>query len=259
MIGYAALRGFELPKQETRRVLTRPWTSLGISLLTIAGLATPALAGVTTVDVGGGTRVRLPLKSIKAFRDENVVKQGFDYSCGAAALATLLTYALHDPVTEVDVLRTVLDSLSGEEDAVRKKKGLSLLDLQRVVQGRGHRAQGFRLAPTYLDKLQGPVMVFIKPRGYEHFAVLKGVRGDRVYLADPSLGNVRLPIYEFLASWLDERGQGIIFVVERAGGGGAEAFPPALPAQGSLRPELHGVRHLLEVGTPHVSFPQPVP
>jgi hypothetical protein len=236
-----------------------PWTSVRIALLAIAALATPVLAAVTTVDVGGGTRVRLPLTSVKALRDENVVKQGFDYSCGAAALATLLTYALQDPLTEVDILRQVLASLSGEGDAALKKKGLSLLDLQHVAEARGYRAQGFRLAPTYLDKLQGPVIVFFKPRGYEHFAVLKGVVGDRVYLADPSLGNVRLPLYEFLSSWLDERGQGIIFVVQGTDGSGAQAFLPGVPEPGSPRPELLGARHLLEIGNPNVSFLHPSP
>jgi len=243
----------------TCRVLTFPRVLTLSTLLAIAELPRSVLGSVTTVDLGGRTRVRLSLKSVKALRDENVVKQGFDYSCGAAALATLLTYALHDPATEVDILRAVLASLSKEEDAARKKKGLSLLDLQHVAEARGHRAQGFRLAPAYLSKLQGPVMVFIKPRGYEHFAVLKGVQGDRVYLADPSLGNVRLPLYTFLAYWLDERDQGIIFVVERTDGGVAQAFPPGFPPPGLPRPELIGVRHLLEVGNPHVSFPQLLP
>ena len=47
--------------------------------------------------------------------------------------------------------------------------------------------------------------------GGEGRAVLTG---DRVYLADPSRGNIRMPAYRFLDSWLGDNGKGIIFVVE---------------------------------------------
>jgi predicted double-glycine peptidase len=60
-----------------------------------------------------------------------VVKQRFDYSCGSAALATLLTYGLNAPVDELTLLR-----------------GLP---------------QGFRLHASQLAKLSRPVIVFIKP------------------------------------------------------------------------------------------------
>ena len=59
-----------------------------------------------------------------------------------------------------------------------------------------------------LPRLGGPVIVFIEPRGYKHFVVLRGTRGDRVYLADPSRGNIRMPAYRFLDSWLGENGTG---------------------------------------------------
>src|SRR5262249_34746115 len=141
-----------------------------------------------SLNVGAGTRITVPLHSVKDLRDQHVVKQAYDFSCGAAALATLLTYGLGDPVTEEDVLQFVLTVLSQEEKTTRKSQGLSLLDLQRFVQARGHAAQGFKLAPQYLPKLTEPVLVFIKPHGYEHFAVLRGIRGDRVHLADPAQG-----------------------------------------------------------------------
>lgn len=45
--------------------------------------------------------------------------------------------------------------------------------------------------------------------------MLRGISGGRVFLADPSRGNVRMPMYQFLQSWQDDNGTGIIFVVER--------------------------------------------
>lgn len=167
-----------------------------------------------SVDIGADSRVRVPLTSWKALRDQRVVRQRYDYSCGAAALATLLHYGFGDDVDEEGVLRAIIARLSADDEASRKKEGLSLLDLKYEAEERGYRAQGFKLAAEYVPELKGPVLVFIQPRGYAHFAVLRGVRGGRAYLADPARGNVRMPLYRFFDMWLGEDGQGIIFVVE---------------------------------------------
>jgi uncharacterized protein len=228
-----------------------------VLLLTVSLEGGPRAPWAASVNLGTGTRLSVPLRSLKELRDAHIVRQAYDYSCGAAALATLLTYGLADAVTERDILGAVLTALGLDEQAARKKEGLSLLDLQRVAQARGHKAQGFRLAPAYLPQLQHPVLVFIKPRGYEHFAVWRGLRGGRVYLADPSLGNVRMPVAKFLAMWLDTTGNGIIFVVERKGGAWSDEYPLQLPPEdGVPQPELLTVRQLLEVGNPYVRFPQ---
>jgi len=219
-------------------------------------LSGPAWSASINLNLSSGTRITVPLQSFKDLRDQHVVKQAYDYSCGAAALATLLTYGLGDQVTEEDVLLFVLTSLSMDEKTVRKSQGLSLLDLQRFVQTRGHKAQGFKLAPQYLPQLKGPVIAFIKPRGYEHFAVLRGIRWDRVYLADPSLGNVRMAIGKFLDMWLDAQGQGIIFVVEAQESPWTAEYPLKLPSQGLPQPELLTTRQMLEIGNPYVLFQQ---
>lgn len=215
-------------------------------LVVISQVAHFTIAGAVTIDTGKGNRVFVPVKSFKTLRDENLVKQAYDYSCGAAALATILTYGLGDKVTEQEVLSEAMTSLSREDYNLRKKEGLSLLDLQHVSMVRGHKAQGFRLSPGYLSQLARPVMVFIRPRDYEHFAVLKGVRGDNVYLADPSLGNVRMPMYRFLDMWLDESGKGIILAVERSDGRWPENYQLKLPLSTLVNPGLLSTRQLLE-------------
>jgi uncharacterized protein len=237
-------------------------SAVGVAMLVMLFLLFAEAVRAASIDVGQGNRISVRLKSLKDLRDQHVVKQAYDYSCGAAALATLLTYGLRDTATEQDVLIAILTLLTEEEKTLRRKDGLSLLDLQRVAQSRGHKAQGFRLAPKYLARVQGPTIVFIKPHGYEHFAVLKGIRGDRAYLADPSRGNVRMPIYKFLSMWLDETGQGVIFVVEKKGGDAASTDGTAsllhVPQDGVFRPEILTTRQLLEIGNSHVPFP-PIP
>jgi len=204
----------------------------------------------------GAARLELGVTSLRAQRDAGVVKQRYDYSCGSASLATLLTYGLNDPVDEEVLLRSLLEPLSADELTALQKKGLSLFNLQQLAQKRGHKAQGFRIHQTQLAKLARPVIVFVKPRGYEHFAVLKGLRGDRAYLADPSFGNVRMPIYRFLDMWADESGRGVIFAVERSSGDWPARF--ALQLAGGADPPLEvlSASRLIEVGKP---FPLIIP
>ena len=208
------------------------------------------------VDIGSGLRIDLPARSMKDLRDQNVVKQRFDFSCGAAALATLLTYGFGDEVTERDLLLQLYDLLTDEEEAAVRGTGFSLLHLQRVAQARGYNAQGFRLAPEQLAMLRGPVIVFIEPRGYRHFAVLRGLRGDRVYLADPSRGNIRIPAYTFLEDWLQDDGMGIIFVVEPEKGLPDGDMPLSLAGEVLPRPEVMTAREMLAVGNPLVRLPE---
>ena len=208
-----------------------------------------------SIRIGPGARIDVPLRSLKDLRDENLVKQRFDYSCGAAALATILRYGFGDEVTERDILKDLFDLLSEDEKGLRREQGFSLLDLQRVAQARGYKAQGFRLAPEHLPKLGGPVIVFIEPRGYKHFVVLRGTRGDRVYLGDPSRGNIRMPAYRFLDSWLGENGTGIIFVVEPPDGLPDDEFPLRAPADGLPQPEILTARELLAVGNLFLRLP----
>ena len=233
-----------------RLCVCRSFTAL--TLVTVLLLASGAWwsGWATSLEIGDGLRVDVPMLSFKDLRDKNVVRQAYDYSCGAATLATLMTYAFNDPVDERDVIDGMLQELDETEEGLRKKEGFSLLDMQRFAQAYGYKAQGFRLDPQYLPELKGPTIVFVRPRGYEHFVVLKGVRGDRAYLADPSLGNVRMPLYAFLETWLDEDGKGIVFVVEpRASTPIAESLL-SIADEDLVRPEVLGIRQLLEVGLP---------
>ena len=99
------------------------------------------------IAIGSGARIDVPLKSMKDLRDKDLVKQRLDYSCGAAALATILRYGFGDEVTEREILVALFDLLSEDEEGLRRKEGFSLLDLQHVAQARGYKAQGFRLEP----------------------------------------------------------------------------------------------------------------
>lgn len=215
-----------------------------------AAMGILAPPGVAQITIGAGLRADRPTLSLKDLRDQDLVRQQFDFSCGAASLATLLRYGFGDDVTERELLIEMYESLPGDEQAIREAEGFSLLDLQRAAQARGYNAEGFRLAPDQIGMLAGPVIVFIEPRGYAHFAVLKGFRGDRAYLADPSRGNIRMPVYAFFEDWLQDDGQGVIFVVEPQTGLPGGTMPLTLDTNEGPRPEIMTVREMLAVGNP---------
>jgi len=83
------------------RTTRTPEPALAVCAVEIAACfaAGAAAASSTTLDVGAGIRVHKSVRTLKDLRDENVVKQRYDYSCGSAALATLLQFGFGESVT----------------------------------------------------------------------------------------------------------------------------------------------------------------
>ena len=87
-------------------------------------------------DVQGRT-----VKSLLELRQDNVVVQKWDLSCGAAALATILNYEFGDRVTEREITAYLIrrpEYLSAPE-IIRVRQGFSMLDLKRYVESRGYK------------------------------------------------------------------------------------------------------------------------
>ena len=103
-----------------------------------------------------------------------------DISCGAAALATLMTYDEEDKVTEKEVAKGLLRYTSVQR--VQSQLGFSLLDLNAYAESRGYEATGLGEV-TLRDLVEiGPAIVpVILPR-FDRFVVFRGIQGDRVLL-----------------------------------------------------------------------------
>src|SRR4051794_17073710 len=145
------------------------------------------------------------VKSLLEMRRENVVVQNFDLSCGAAALATLLTFQHGDPVTEKEIVEQLIrdPKYLANPLIVRERQGFSLLDLKRDVERRGYEGIGY--GQLELEDLIefAPILVPIHTRGYNHFVIFRGIIGNRVALADPAFGNRSMPVEAFKFAWLD--------------------------------------------------------
>jgi predicted double-glycine peptidase len=151
-----------------------------------------------------------PVRSLQEIRHEGVVIQKWDTSCGAAALATVLTYSLQDPVSEREVARGMLGMT--EPLKVKHRGGFSLLDMKHFAELRGYKGEGYRdLTLDSLLQLDSPIVPLVQ-YGNPHFVVVHGLdtRG-RVRIADPSFGNRTMSIEDFTEVWKN----GIGFVVTR--------------------------------------------
>ncbi|MDH3661280.1 MAG: C39 family peptidase [Alphaproteobacteria bacterium] len=151
-----------------------------------------------------------PVRSLLEMRQDRVVVQAWDLSCGAAALATLLNYQLDDPVTEKEIARGLIkrEEYLEDPDLVRFRQGFSLLDLKRFVDGRGY--QGIGLGKMVIDDLRStaPVMVPVSFNGYNHFVIFRGIAETvsgrpRVLLSDPAFGNRTMLLEDFESAWLE--------------------------------------------------------
>jgi predicted double-glycine peptidase len=224
-----------------------------------------ALAGCTTIrsypDACATTDVRddvhsfsKPVRSWQRIRTDNVVMQQADYTCGAAALATLIRYFWGDKITEVDILASIMTRLSAEELTDRSTNGLSMTDLRRAAVDHGYLAViGRRTMPQLLE-VKVPVILRIRHREHEHFVVLRGFREGRAFLADPIRGNVRLPIEELACEWTDEA----VLVVVKPG-----VQPPTCHALSVYKPvpvqhELQAAHRALQLA-PIVGDHPPLP
>lgn len=127
-----------------------------------------------------------------------VVRQRYDFSCGSAAIATLLTYHYDRKTDE----RTPFTAMweQGQQEEIRKA-GFSLFDMKNYLNGIGYRAEGFRFSMDSLKKLRRPAIVLLNLKGYMHFVVVKGVRGDKVLVGDPTLGLGEYSTADFAKYW----------------------------------------------------------
>lgn len=144
-------------------------------LMLMAGSQSPANADT-----------RRAVRSLSEIRNEKLVRQEWDLSCGAAALATLLNFQHGDAVTEREIASTMMGRPEYMErpEVVQLRQGFSLLDMKRYVEGRGYRGVG--LGQLTFDDLieRAPLLIPVDIHGYPHFVVFRGAYGDRVLLGD---------------------------------------------------------------------------
>jgi predicted double-glycine peptidase len=162
-----------------------------------------------------------PVLSMQEIKQQGIVLQQFDLSCGAAALATILRYQHGEAVTERDVAIGLISRREYLEnpDILRIRQGFSLLDMNRYVERIGYDGEALG-ALTYEDLVDlAPAIVPVRLHGYNHFVVFRGAMGENVLLGDPAYGNRTMSRARFVAAWTEYADLGrVAFAVNRRDG-----------------------------------------
>ncbi len=156
-------------------------------------------------EIGGGNYT-VPIRSLLQIKQAGTLLQQYDFSCGSAAVATLLTHHYGVPTSEREVFEQMY--AEGDQGKIRRE-GFSLLDMKRFLQTRGFEADGFRQPLEKLREEGLPAIALITENGYHHFVVVKGLDRGRVLIGDPANGTRAMPRATFEAQWK----QKLLFVV----------------------------------------------
>jgi len=181
-----------------------------------AGLLASMLLGTTSSHAGqisfngltvggGGGYADVPVQSFEGLKFATTFKQKYDFSCGSAALATLLVYTYHQPATESSVFIDMYTN--GDQQAIRQS-GFSLLDMKEYLSRHGIPSGGFRAPLEKIAEVRIPAIVLINEHGYKHFVVLRGIQNGQVLISDPAIGLRTESVGEFQKQW-----SGIFFIV----------------------------------------------
>lgn len=136
------------------------------------------------------------VKSYAEIKNEKVVRQTYEQSCGAASLATLINILDDDNLSELDLLKT----MSGQKlytDMV------SFADLNEAVKKLGFKSNSYQINRRNLEKLINiPMLVKIEddPR-FPHFVVIINHQGDFLQILDPSYGEYISSKRQFFSVW----------------------------------------------------------
>ena len=135
------------------------------------------------------------------------VRQGFDFSCGSAALATLLSFHYGRPTTEFEVFEQMWES--GDQKKIRAS-GFSMLDMKNYLETEGLRADGFKIPASRIAKIGVAGLILLEKMETPHFVVVIGASDGQVLLSDPARGIWNMTLEEVERLW-----NGVFFVVRQ--------------------------------------------
>lgn len=170
----------------------------------------PQTKGIVYYETGdaiSSLRFSEKVEPLTEYKYNNIIRQAFDYSCGSAALTTLLDFYLGRNFQERQVMEGLLQF--GDSEKIVARRGFSLLDMKKLVTALGHPSGGFRAEKEDLIKLDHPAIAPIEFAGFKHFVVIRGVKDGHVFIADPSLGNISFTLSRFLEVW----DKNVLFIV----------------------------------------------
>lgn len=129
---------------------------------------------------------------------DRVVRQQYDFSCGSASVATLLTFHYQRETSEAEVFESMIRA--GDAEQIQRH-GFSMLDMKRYLDAQGLNSDGFRISLDDFIRIGVPAITMVNTAGYKHFVVVKGVDADNILVGDPAAGTQVVPKDHFESLW----------------------------------------------------------
>lgn len=205
--------------------------------------AVPAGAGsvfLNGVGLGNGAAT-MNLDSSQEKKYKATVAQQYDFFCGSAALATLLTHNYSITVSEQEVFNSMFEN--GDKKVIAES-GFSLLDIKNYLARRGLESNGYRAPLAKLAEVRMPAIVLINVRGYSHFVVLEGLYNGWALLSDPANGMRSEPVGEFQGHWT-----GIFFLILTDAEQAQQGFNNHEKWAAAPAPPWELTRYMVDLGT----------
>ncbi|MPB21637.1 peptidase C39 [Campylobacter upsaliensis] len=148
------------------------------------------------------------VKSYQEIKNEKVIRQNYEESCGAASLATLINILDDSNLTESDLLK----AMSGQQLYTNM---VSFADLNDAVKKLGFQSKSYKIDRKILESIISvPILVKIEddPR-FPHFVVIINHKGNYLQILDPSYGEYISSKREFYSVWDRYKKGGFALVV----------------------------------------------
>lgn len=189
-------------------------------------------------------RTRQDVIPLSVTKDKHLLKQNYDYSCGSAALGTLLNGYLGENLTEEQIIQGMMKH--GDNEAIKKLRAFSLWDMQQFLDIIGYKGAGYTAEPSDLENPDHwPCIVPIELYGYRHFVVVRGMYKNHVFVSDPWMGNSSYTMAQFLKMWH----KNIMFIV----------FPNNGKSSHALTLKLEDLKIIDNKMAKHIIFPTDKP
>jgi len=147
-----------------------------------------------------GLQVRV--RAEDSLRHRNITIQKYDYSCGSAALTTILNLNFELNLNEAEVIEGLITF--GETEKIIRGRRFSLLDMKRYLEVLGIDGAGYKATINDVYDIPFPAVISIDIEEFKHFVVLMGVEDDHVIIADPAFGHMSVTIPKFDKVWTNK-------------------------------------------------------
>ncbi|MGF1684519.1 C39 family peptidase [Photobacterium minamisatsumaniensis] len=163
-----------------------------LSIMLISLLTSLNVSALDYFPSRGGYNVEVKSYQEQMFGD--VYRQQYDFSCGSAAVASLLQFHYKMEAKEETIFEYMFKN--GDKEKI-EQQGFSMLDMKNYLVSLGLDANGYNIPLDKFKKLRIPAITIVNFDGYMHFVVIKGMNSSNIILGDPSRGTMIMPIKDF--------------------------------------------------------------